>query len=281
MKNYGRKIGLILAADDGQALDLSGFRVTFSVEKTAVETPNTAKIEIWNLSESTASRILSGDLKRIVLQAGYEENSAVIFDGNIIKSTRERVGADVIVTIEAGDGDRAYTYAIVSKSIGAGYTDSDVADAAANDMVERGAKGVSAEAVNTDVRYPRGRVLFGPSRKIAREVAKTTDCQWSIQDGRVTFCKVESAAKGKQAFLLSPQSGMEGSPTVDKDGIKVASRLNPVLRIYDPIMLESEFVKGTFKILTVKHEGDTHASVWTTEITGAAIDVSSSQTTKR
>lgn len=281
MRNFGRKIGLLIADDSGQALDLSGFRVAFSVEKTAAETPNTAKIDIWNLCESTAARILSGSLKRIVLQAGYESNAAVIFDGNVIKSTRARTGADVIVSIEAGDGDRAYTYAVVSESVGSGYTDSDVAKAAASGMVDRGAKGVTATDVESGVRYPRGRVLYGPSRKVAREVAKTTDCQWSIQDGRVTFCKVESAAKGKQAFLLSPTSGLVGAPKVDKDGVTASSCLNPVLRIYDPIMIESEFVKGTYKILTVKHDGDTHASVWTTEITGAAIDVSSSKTTQR
>lgn len=281
MKNFGRKIGLLIADASGRALDLSGFRVAFSVEKTAAETPNVASIEIWNLSQETAGQLLSGDMTRIVLQAGYESNAAVIFDGNLIAVKRHREGPDTILTIDAGDGDKSYTFATVSQSVASGYSDGDVAKAAVSGMEERGVRGSKTDAAETGVRYPRGRVLFGPSRKVAREVAKTTDCQWSVQDGHVVFCKVTKPATGSSAFLLSASTGMVGAPEVDKDGITVACCLNPVLRIYDPVRVESEFVQGTYKILTVKHEGDTHASTWLTTITGTSIDVSSGETTQR
>lgn len=281
MMNFRRKIGLLIADASGQALDLSGFRVVFSVEKTANEEPNKAVIEVWNLGETTASSLVAGKMSRIVLQAGYEENSSVIFDGNLIAVTRLRQGADIITHIEAGDGDKAYAFAVVQESIASGYSNSDVVRTASNGLKTQGVRGEKTDAVSADEKYPRGRVLFGAARKYAREVSKTTDCQWSIQDGQVVFCKVNQAAKGAQAFFLSRVSGLVGAPTVDKDGVKATACLNPQLKIYDPIQIESEFVKGVYKILTVKHDGDTHGNLWTTEITGTVMDSSTSETTKR
>lgn len=280
MRNFNRKLGLLVADGTGQALDLSSFRVVFSVEKSAAEQPNKCRIEITNLSETTASQLLNGELKRVVLQAGYEENYGVIFDGNIISATRTVSGTESTTTIEAGDGDNAYSYAVVNQTIASGYSNKDVANAVAGTMTERGTRGVDAQGVDETIKYPRGRTMFGASRDYARVVAKSTECQWSIQDGLVVFCKQKSAREGGLAFLLSPQSGLIGSPVSDKDGVTAVACLNPQLKIYDPIQIESHFVNGTFKILSVKHTGDTHASNWQTEVKATAIDQSTKQTTQ-
>lgn len=281
MRNFRRKIGLLIADETGDGLDLSRFRVSFVVEKSAAEEPNKAQILIWNLSTTTASKMTKGEMSRIVLQAGYEDNSSVIFDGNLIAVKQYREGTDTILQIEAGDGDKAYSYAVVNASMGAGYSNADVAKTATDQMKEQGTKGEQTEAIESESKFPRGRVMFGAARKFAREVAKTTDCQWSVQDGQVVFCKVKKATEGAESFLLSPSSGLVGAPTCDKDGVTASSCLNPQLRIYDPIQIESEFVKGTYKILTVKHSGDTHGNDWTTEIKGSLIDASTSETTQR
>ena len=280
MKNFGRKIGLLVADESGKALDLSGFRVLFSVEKTAAEQPNKAHIEITNLSETTASYLLNGDLKRIVLQAGYEDNYGVIFDGNIISASRTIDGTESTTIIDAGDGDNAYSFAIVNKTVASGYTNKDIANALGKSMEDRGVRGVDAQGVDEEIKYPRGRVLFGATRDFARALAKTTECQWSIQDGQVVFCKKTSAREGGLAFLLSPQSGLIGSPVSDKDGVSAISCLNPQLKIYDPLQIKSRFVNGTYKILTVKHSGDTHGNAWQTEVKATSIDQSTNQTTQ-
>ena len=233
MRNFRRKIGLLIADETGDGLDLSRFRVSFVVEKSAAEEPNKATILIWNLSTTTASKLTKGEMSRIVLLAGYEDNSAVIFDGNLIAVKQYREGTDTILQIEAGDGDKAYSYAVVNASMGAGYSNADVAKTATDQMKAQGTKGEQTEAIESESKFPRGRVIFGAARKFAREVAKTTDCQWSVQDGQVVFCKVKKATEGAEAFLLSPSSGLVGVPTSDKDGVTASSCLNPQLRIYD------------------------------------------------
>lgn len=280
MKNFGRKIGLLVADESGKALDLSGFRVVFSVEKTAAEQPNKAHIEITNLSETTAFYLLNGELKRIVLQAGYEDNYGVIFDGNIISASRTIDGTESTTVIDAGDGDNAYSFALVSQTVASGYTNKDIANTLGGTMSDRGVRGVDAQGIDEEVKYPRGRTMFGSTRDFARTLAKTTECQWSIQDGQVIFCKKNAAREGGLAFLLSPQSGLIGSPVSDKDGVTAVSCLNPQLKIYDPLQIKSRFVNGTYKILTVKHSGDTHGNAWQTEVKATSIDQSTNQTTQ-
>ena len=276
MLNYGRKIGLIVADDNGNAFDLSSFRVTFNVARSAEEKPNEAAISIYNLSDTTYSQI-STAMKRIVLQAGYESNYAVIFDGNIKKASRTREGADIIIDIEAGDGDQAYNYAVVTQSIASGYTQADIAKASNDALKGQGTRAEDLQAVNTTTRYPRGRVMFGAARNYARQMAKANECNWSIQDGKVVFCKIDTPTDDL-AFVLSPTSGMIGAPEIDEDGITVRSVLNPQLKIYDPIQVESEFIKGVYKIIGVTHAGDTHSSTWETEVKAVALDGSTKKT---
>lgn len=152
MINFWRKITLLVGDKDGNGLDLSGFRVSFDVEKTALQDPNTAKIDIYNLSKMTVARIADGDLKRIVLQAGYESHNAVIFDGNIISTSQVRNGADTILSIEAGDGQSGYSYALVNETVGAGYSNNDIAKKSFNAMKERGVKNDDLKAVSNETK---------------------------------------------------------------------------------------------------------------------------------
>lgn len=278
MINFRRKSGLIIADDSGQGLDLSNFRVTFKVEKTAAEKPNTAKIQIYNLASNTVSKLTDLTLSRIVLQAGYQDNYAVIFDGNVMAVNQSQQGPDLIVDIEGGDGDLAYSYAVVNQTLASGYTMQDVAKSASTSMQGRGTRDDDLTPIDTGTKYPRGRVMYGSARKYARQMADINNCQWSIQDGKLQFCKIDSPAEGT-AFLLSPQSGLIGSPRQDKEGVNAICCLNPILKIYDPVQIESRFIKGLFKILTISHTGDTHAATWQTEIKAVSLDASTNKAT--
>jgi hypothetical protein len=65
---------------------------------------------------------------------------------------------------------------------------------------------------------------------------------------------------------------MIGSPTVTNAGCKVESLLQPGLVPGCFVKVESDFVQGYFKALTVSHSGDTWDGDWKTEIETKAID---------
>lgn len=67
---WGRACSLLVADAAGQGLELGELRVVFATKKGDIETPNTAEIRVYNLSNDTANQI-QREFTRVVLQAGY------------------------------------------------------------------------------------------------------------------------------------------------------------------------------------------------------------------
>ena len=83
-RQWLRRCSLLVGPKEGGALELGELRVAFTVKVSEQETPNSASIKVYNLSEATAGRIRK-EFTRVILQAGYQGNCSVIFDGNITK----------------------------------------------------------------------------------------------------------------------------------------------------------------------------------------------------
>lgn len=269
---YLRKCSLIVAGMD-QGLDLSGLRIRFSVKRSDAQTPNAAEIRVYNLAPNTARQIRD-EFTRVILQAGYEENFGVIFDGDIkqVKFGREG-GTDTYVDIAAGDGDAAYNFAVVNTTLAAGARQSDQIRAALAPMAERG---VTAGYIDTtdDRALPRGKAMFGMSRDYLRRSADTTATTWSIQDRKVQFVKRTGLLPG-QAVALSSATGLVGVPEVTNEGVYIRSLLNPLLVIGGQVQVSgSTDADGIYRILVVEHTGDTHGNEWYSTITGLLVDPS-------
>ena len=122
---YLRKASLIIGQAAGDALDLSALRFVFDVRRGDLQTPNSARVRVFNVGPMTAQRVQK-EFTRLVLQAGYEGNYGIIFDGNIKQVRRGRVSqTDTYLDITAADGDSAYNFAVVNATLAAGSTSAD------------------------------------------------------------------------------------------------------------------------------------------------------------
>src|SRR5262245_58054798 len=118
VQQYNRKLSIVVGeGTEGQ--DFSEFKVTFSVRRGDLQTPNSADVRIYNVSDQTAHRI-EKEFTRIAIQAGYEGNFGLIFDGTIKQARRGRVDAkDSYIDITAADGDEAYNFSSMAVSLAA------------------------------------------------------------------------------------------------------------------------------------------------------------------
>jgi hypothetical protein len=292
---YLRKCRL-LVGDDDDALDLSDFRIRFQVRRGDWQTPNSADIRIYNLSAATSNRI-KGEFTRVRLEAGYEGNYGLIFDGTITQVRRGRESqTDTYVDITAADGDAAYNFAVISVTLAAGSTPMDQLRAIVASMESRG---ISLGDIPElpDYRLPRAKVMFGMARDAMTNLAVTLGCSWSIQDGRLTLVPDNGYLLG-EAVVLRYDTGMIGLPRQTINGIEVKALINPMIKIGKRIHIDNASIQeyryspgmkqlaknmqikeqidtssdGFYRVLQVNYSGDTRGEEWYSEIFCVAVD---------
>jgi len=112
---FGRNYYLTIQFENGDILPLGlPFTIEFDVSRKLMAAPADAQIRIYNLGKDNRSRIhydfsnYTPSKRFITLQAGYGNNTPVIFFGSITQAWSVREGVDFITTIEAFDGGTAY-----------------------------------------------------------------------------------------------------------------------------------------------------------------------------
>lgn len=305
-QQYGRALSLIVFGSDLNGLDLSELRIKFAVKRSDTMTPNVADIRVYNVAEQTALQIrnqfaptqgnntISRNRGRVILQAGYESNFGVIFQGNIKQVILGRESAtDTFVDIVAGDGDRAYNFAIVNQTLVAGSKQSDQVSAASGAMQTKGV-GVGHLGEMPQEQLPRGKVMYGNARNYLRDVAQTSDKSWSIQDEKITFVSNTAMLPGERVVLTS-KTGMIGTPQQTNVGVNVKCLLNPRIKIGSGIEINNKSIEnlkinldqpnsaanipaplnadGAYYVLVAEHNGDTRGVDWYTTMICLNADV--------
>ncbi len=288
-RQWLRDCSLAVVGGSGAGLDLAALRLTFATRKGDTETPNSAEIRVYNLSDATASR-MQREFTRVVLQAGYQGNLGVIFDGNIRQFRKGREnGVDSYMEIIAADGDQAYNFAMVNTTLAAGSKPGDRVTAC---LTEFQAKGVGAGSL-PDLGgnpLPRAKVMYGPAKKYMRDEANGTGCSWSIQDGGLTMVKRDGYLPG-EAVVLTHETGLVGTAEQTNEGIKVRCLINPRLKVNGRIKLNNASIQraktelkmaakrppamdrdGIYRIIKVEFNGDTRGQDWYADMVCIGLD---------
>ena len=305
-----RKVGLFLFAGD-TGMDLSEFRIRFSVCGADTESPNNCAIRIYNLSQTTVKRITAsgeGEFKQIVLNAGYTAgNYGVIFKGTI---KQYRIGRESPTTsyldILAADGDIGYNQGLINTSLASGATPKQAIQAAVDAMKKSDPTiGVDFGSLTVDAQHTpsiRGQVLFGMARARLRNVVTHLDAGWSFSDGNVVITDNTGYNDG-EAVDINVGTGLVGMPEQTEGGIRFVCLLNSRIRIGNIVQLNNaEIIQlmqqnpdagpipynqwsgfqfnaaisedGKYRAFVVEHTGDTRGNDWHTHVTGLAVNQS-------
>lgn len=306
IKQFIRKASLIIGGDDGHALDLSKLRFRFAIRRGDYQTPNTADVRVYNVSDETADRVFqcspTAEFTRVVIQGGYDGNYGILFDGTIKQIRRGRESpTDTFIDITAADGDRAYNYAISAVTLEASQTGAkDQIAVILEGMKKQGADiGYLPEITSNPL--PRGKVIFGMSRDALRQVADNTGTNWSIQDGKVNLIPKSAYIPGDIPVITSA-TGMIGLPTQTQNGIHVRALLNPNFKIGQVVKLDNKSIQGyrfglgildgvnnewtkqtaktnadgLYYVMIADHIGDTRGNEWYSDLLCLAVDASMS-----
>lgn len=262
------------------ALDID-FDIPFSDQ----EEPDVAEIRIYNLTDDTIS-----DIERdgyLYVNAGYKEleNKANIFTGEIEDVDTEWQGLDKVTTITASDGGKSWRKVKLNKT----YTEGTAASAIMTDLANEMNYEIVEIKPKEDITYKLGKTIKGLASESLRQLVKDTKSKMFINKNRITIR--EKSEGYETGFVLNSNTGLVGSPTLNKDesGDKtddrdyereklkneetrktwtVKSLLNPEIETDSIIKIESESINGIFRVVSGSYTKDFLNEMEVEEING-------------
>lgn len=296
-QQYLRKLSIALGTPSGDALEFSDFRVKFEIRRGDWQTPNSADVTIYNLSDATKNRVTK-EFTQLAVQAGYPGNFGIIFTGEVKQYRNGRESqTDNYLKITAADGDRAYNFATLALTLAAGTKPKDEIQAMLASMASFGVTQGYVPELSTNGRV-RARTFYGMTRDALRDFAEDNGLNWSIQDGKLTLIPHTSFIPG-EIPVISVQTGLIGIPEQTQNGIEIRTLLNPSLKIGQLIKLDatvslyrypldtnpttqtnnialSQSSKlnsaGLYYVMSADHSGDTREQSWYSDLTCLAVD---------
>ncbi|MGB2578148.1 hypothetical protein AAIR98_000912 [Elusimicrobium simillimum] len=249
----------LLTAPGREQIEISlPFTMSFSIERNAAATANTARITLLNLSEDTRRKIYKDkhttlQYKGIELRAGYGEDVKtlpLIFKGNIKQAYNERVGTEYETRIEAYDGGFAFLNGYTAQSFNAGTPTNQVLDSLIKTLPGVN-KGIVGDFNNKTL---RGNAFSGPTTDLLQTM---TEGNFFI-DNEKAYCLKEEECFVGNVQVISSESGLLGSPQREETLLTFRIIFEPRVLIGQIVELVSETEKhfnGLYKVIAFTHSG--------------------------
>jgi hypothetical protein len=261
---YRRTYNLTLGTQD-----VTGLHIRFRVEKTLKAAPNTCSIDVHNLAPETREALEKAKKIPVRLEAGYNDENEQIYLGEVRTATSVTEGSTITTHVESGDGEKQIQSSRISVPVGP-KTPADVALRAIARTLGVGLGNIDAAAARLRTSgkalFPMGRVITGNTAQQLTDFCNSAGLEWSIQDGKLQFLDKGKALDGN-AFELSSDSGLIGSPSVDSKGVVTAQSLFIAgMRPGVKVVFASRSVHGGYRVQKCTYTGDFAGNDWFVEI---------------
>lgn len=241
--------------------------VSFSIEKCDVESPNTAKVQVWNLSNENL-KILDGKDCVVELKAGYDNSNALILVGNVTSVITTPENADRMTEIEVMDGRVELRDTTVSISLNGSVNCKDVYNQIASKM---GMSIVFAGDLSFKT-MSNGFSYTGKAKNALQKIAKYCGHCWTIQN-QVIQITWPGRAVNTRGYLLNSETGLISIPkriTIGSNskneesqtGWEVEYFLNGAIGVNDIVQLQSSTANGYYRVYKVTFDGDNLEGDW-------------------
>ena len=276
---FGRRYRVFIDIGDGKALDVSDLRCVFEISKTSYMEANQSIVQIYNLNPDDENKIIKQG-QRIIIEAGYVGSQyGKIFDGNVIQAIRSKEdGVNYILTLVSMDNDRYTAYGLINVALVAQQS----AREAVNALVSKASVPTQLGSVSQlNTVYPRGKILFGMSKDFLSQIAASENMTYYSEDGKVNIISV-SELPSNTIKSYGPRNGLIGIPTQTELGVSCTVLLDPYITVNKFFHIDNTKVtgyqytpgqpvrsldsEGIYRVITLKHRGDTRGNDWYTEI---------------
>ncbi len=240
----------------GVTIDSSQIDFEFTVPFDDNLEANEGEIIIYNLSDTTIKRLVVKN--KLTIEAGYEGDTGVIFEGYITKRLTKRDGADRATTLKIIDdiGEK--------KSLNTSFSSGVTAKYILKNLFNRIPLPTGKFETARDWTYENDVTIDEPLESAIKKYAEVCGVSVFTSGGHIYCCKLKNVARDGY-FLVTEDTGMIGSPMPYEETI-TAEGYEDIIEGYEiemllqhrmstgaQIKLKSEQYSGTFYVRSGEH----------------------------
>lgn len=271
LSNFDRQYRLSVGQSGASGFEIGSddtpLHISFSIQKSDLETQNTAKITVWNLNPQHLAALNKKDCV-VSLKAGYGNRLSLIFAGIVSFVSTTMDSADQKTEIEVVDNLVEIRDTYVSIAYQGVVSWKTIIDDISNQMGV--AISYSYNAAFVDIQ--NGFSFVGQAKNILKKGCECCGLSWSLQNG-VLQIKKPGDVMSKEVYVLNADSGLIGHPErvaiedstsegKKEYGWDVTYFLNAAIHIDDFVKLESKSITGYFRVYSTIAEGDNVSGDW-------------------
>ena len=217
--------------------------------------PNEAEIIVYNLSDKTIKRLKKK--AAISIEAGYQDDTGVIFSGYVSKVTTQFDGADKVTTIKALDDIKKHN--LKSTTFAAGTK----ASVILKNLIKKTGIPIAVFKVRRDHTYKDSQTVEGNLMSEIKRYAEVCGISVYVSKGKVYARYIKQG--DNLNFTVSVDTGMIGSPTSYTeeitaedfedtiDGYEVEMLLQHRISAGGIVKLDSRIANGTYRVCSGEH----------------------------
>ena len=252
-------------------------KISFSTSATTALRSYEANVTITGLSRDTMGYLAtaytnwnSNAIKnRIVIDAGYDNNHSIVYDGQIIEAQPDLNSADFSISMKCAALYDSMTKNIQSISKEGEVSVKEIAEEIAGKISEDGDEVQVVYYPEKDYKVQDYSMSDASPYNQLRMLSKETGLDIYIENGRM-YIKENGVAVNKLPELVIDSSNIIGSPMPDYMGCRVQIRMNPAVTGGMPARINSsrfELLNSyQYFVSEYHHVGETKGKKWFTEI---------------
>lgn len=268
-----RDIEVLAGGKRFESLGENSLDIDLDINFSDEEEPDVSEITIYNLSDDSINQIRKDGY--CIVNAGYKSlgNKGNVLSGDIEEVNTTWQGLDKLTKIKVSDGAKTWRKARISKA----YKENTKASFIMRDIINIMGYEIVEIKPKKDKTYKLGKTVNGYCADILKMLVKDTESKMFINKNRIV---IREEAKGfDTGFVLSPETGLIGSPSLNKDNTgdktggvssdkakkenkeekktwEVKCLLNPKLETDSIIEVRSRVLSGRFRVIKGKHTRD-------------------------
>lgn len=267
MNRENRRYKLTFLLNDSETLVVPyPFRIQFNAKQKIGNLRgglNELNLKVYNLSPNNRLKLVQDELDternlRVILEAGYENDLRIIYQGTIFKGEIEKDGANFVNVISSKDGGYDYLNSFVSATVATKQK--------AIDTILEECQTLKKGKITINNDFLKPKVLYGNVGKVLAELPnEDEDC--FIKNEKLYLIK-KTDLTSRDVPVISANTGLIDLSRQNKI-VTVKTLFNPAIEIGKKVNLKSvvkPYLNGDYKADSITYVGDAEGNDWNMQV---------------